>query len=331
MIIVRTPLRISFVGGGSDLPAFYRYEPGAVVSTAIDKYVYVVSKRRVFDEDIILHWQRNREVVTSLEDLEHELVREALRKSSLERAIEIFTPADIPAGNSGSGLGSSSSLTVGLLHAFYGHQGKMVSPGSLAQEACEIEIDILGKPIGKQDQYAAAYGGLNYIQFNPDESVKLKKIRCSPETVGQLEQNLLLLYTGITRSSSEILTEEKRILESEEEKRKMMRRMVQLAKDLRGALEKDDLTSFGELLHENWFFKRQMASKITNPMIERWYETARKHGALGGKVLGSGGGGFLLLYAPSEKHREIIRVLEELKPTPFKFEPEGSKMVYQEK
>jgi len=331
MIIVRTPLRISFVGGGSDLPAFYRYEPGAVVSTAIDKYVYVVSKRRVFDEDIILHWQRKREVVTSLEDLEHELVREALRKSSLERAIEICTPADIPAGSSGSGLGSSSSLTVGLLHAFYGHQGKMVSPGSLAQEACEIEIDILGKPIGKQDQYAAAYGGLNYIQFDPDESVKLKKIRCSPETVGQLEKNLLLLYTGITRSSSKILTEQKAILESEEEKRKMMRRMVQLAKDLRGAFEKDDLTSFGELLHENWRLKRQMASKITNSLIDRWYETAKKHGAMGGKILGGGGGGFLLLYAPSEKHPEIIRVLEELKPTPFKFEPEGSKIVYQEK
>lgn len=331
MIIVRTPLRISFVGGGSDLPAFYRYEPGAVVSTAIDKYVYVVSKRRVFDEDIILHWQRKREVVTSLEDLEHELVREALRKSSLESAIEIFTPADIPAGSSGSGLGSSSSLTVGLLHAFYGHQGKTVSPESLAQEACEIEIDILGKPIGKQDQYAAAYGGLNYIQFNPDESVELKKVPCSPETVGQLETNLLLLYTGITCSSSEILTEEKRILESEEEKRKTMRRMVQLAKDLRGALEKDDLTCFGELLHENWLLKRQMASKITNPMIERWYETARKHGALGGKILGGGGGGFLLLYAPSEKHPQIIRVLEELKRTPFRFEPEGSKIVYQEK
>ena len=200
----------------------------------------------------------------------------------------------------------------------------------LAQEACQIEIERCSKPIGKQDQYIAAYGGLQFIQFNPDESVYVDPIICLPETKAELERRLLLLYTGLTRSSGEILEEQRRNTQQRIELRQVLRRMTQLAHDLRDALHQNDLDGFGEILHQGWTEKRRLASGISNPQIDEWYAVARRHGALGGKILGAGGGGFLLLYADPENHPKIIQALAALQPVPFKFSPQGSKIIYVE-
>ncbi len=326
MIISRTPLRISFVGGGSDLPAFYRREPGAVVSTAINKYIYITVNRK-FDHKIRASYSRT-EIVDSVDELKHELIREALKVTGIDRAIEITSISDIP--SRGTGLGSSSTYTVGLLNALYAHRGRMVGAERLAKEACEIEIDRCGKPIGKQDQYIAAYGGLKYIRFYPDERVEVIPILCAPETRRELQQRLLLLYTGLTRRADDILAEQSRNCAMDESKRAALRRMVALAEQMVDALSRNELDGFGEVLHANWLEKRRLASGITNPDIDRWYETARAHGAIGGKILGAGGGGFLLLYAPPERHEEICRALPELRPVPFRFEPQGSRIIYVE-
>lgn len=326
MIISRTPVRTSFVGGGSDLLAFYRNEPGAVVSTAINKYLYITVNRK-FDSKIRASYSVT-EIVDSVDELKHELIRESLKLLNIDGGIEITSIADIP--SQGTGLGSSSSYTVGLLNALYAYKGMHVGAERLAREACEIEIGRCSKPIGKQDQYIAAYGGLQHIQFNPDESVFVDPIIHLKDTRMKLEENLLLLYTGLTRSSDSILSEQSSNTENQEEKRKALRNMVRLAAELRDALTRNNLDSFGEILHMGWLEKRNMASNISNQVIDKWYETAREHGAIGGKILGAGGGGFLLLYAPPEKHSNIIKALPELRPLPFEFEPQGSKIIYVE-
>ena len=326
MIISRTPLRISFVGGGSDLPAFFRQDPGAVVSTAINKYIYITVNPK-FDRKIRASYSRT-EIVDHIDELQHELIREALKVVQIDGAIEVTSISDIP--SQGTGLGSSSSYTVGLLNALHAYTGRLAGAERLAQESCEIEIDRCEHPIGKQDQYIAAYGGLKYIRFNPDESVFTDPIICNPRTRHWLQERLLLLYTGMTRSANTILSEQSRNTETDESKRDCLRRMVALARQLREALILNDLDSFGEVLHANWLEKCRLASCITNPKINEWYETARAHGAIGGKILGAGGGGFLLLYAPVNRHREICQALPGLRPIPFRFEPQGSKLIYVE-
>jgi D-glycero-alpha-D-manno-heptose-7-phosphate kinase len=326
MIISRTPLRISFVGGGSDLPAFYLQDLGAVVSTAINKYIYITVNPK-FDHKIRASYSRT-EIVDSLDELQHELIREALKLVGIQGAIEITSISDIP--SQGTGLGSSSTYTVGLLNALYAYTGRMAGAERLAREACHIEIERCGLPAGKQDQYIAAYGGLKYIRFNPDDSVFTDPIICQPETRQRLQKRLLLLYTGLTRRSSNILTEQAHNTENDLSKRKALREIVSLAAQLREALHQDDLDGFGEVLHTGWIQKRRLASGITRPCIDQWYETARAHGAIGGKILGAGGGGFLLLYAPAERHQEICQTLPELRPIPFQFEPQGSKLIYVE-
>lgn len=325
-IISKTPLRTSFVGGGSDLSAFYKNESGAVVSTAINKYIYITVNKK-FDSKIRASYSVT-EIVDSVDELKHELIRESLKLLNIDGGIEITSIADIP--SQGTGLGSSSSYTVGLLNALYAYKGMHVGAERLAREACEIEIGRCSKPIGKQDQYIAAYGGLQYIQFNPDESVFVDPIIHLKSTRVKLEENLLLLYTGLTRSSESILSEQRSNTETQEEKRKTLCNMVRLAAELRDAFTHDHLDAFGEILHKGWLEKRKMASKITNQAIDEWYERAREHGAIGGKILGAGGGGFLLFYAPREKHGDIIKALPELKPLPFEFEPQGSKIIYME-
>lgn len=326
MIISRTPFRISFVGGGSDLSAYYRLRPGAVVSTAIDKYMYVTVNKR-FDETIRVSYTKT-EIVDSVDQIQHELGREAMKIVGLDGGVEITTIADVPAG---TGLGSSSSVTVGLLHALYAFVGKFRSAEELAREACKIEIDILGKPIGKQDQYAAAYGALNYIQFNPDETVFVDPIICTKATKEQLERNLLMFYTGLRQEvdSSEILAEQRQETISKKEKQELLSKMVALAKEMRDMLNNNDLTYFGELLHKNWEYKRMMTSRISNSEIDRYYEIARKAGALGGKILGAGGGGFLLLYCNGEQEA-VKRAMRELglREFPFHLEPQGSKIIF---
>lgn len=324
MIISRTPLRISFVGGGTDIGWFYKKEPGAVVSTAINKYIYITVNRK-FDRKIRASYSKT-EIVDRVEDLEHELIRESLKVVGIDGGVEITSISDIP--SRGTGLGSSSSYTVGALNALYAFKGVHASAERLAREACQIEIDIIGKPIGKQDQYIAAYGGLQHIQFNPDEVVYVDPLICFPETRERLERNLLLLYTGLTRSSDTVLKKQEESVLGAPTKIEMMRRMAELAREMTAALRENDINSFGELLHGNWLLKRELADEISNPQIDEWYEQARGAGAIGGKICGAGGGGFLLLYAPEEKHERIIDALPRLVPVDFRFEPQGSKIIY---
>jgi len=326
MIISKTPLRMSFAGGGSDLPAFYNTNPGAVTSTTINKYIYITVNKK-FDHKIRASYSVT-EIVDTVDELKHELIRETLKLLGIDGGIEITSIADIP--SRGTGLGSSSSYTVGLLKALYANKGIHVGAERLAKEACEIEIERCGKPIGKQDQYIAAYGGFQHIQFNPDESVFVDPIICSKEVKENLEKHLMLLYTGLTRSSTHILSEQKNNTERHEDKRQTLRNMVKLARELRDALTRNELDSFGEILHAGWLEKKKMASNISNSKIDEWYEKARKHGVIGGKILGAGSGGFFLFYAPPEKHEDIVRALPELKPTSFRFESQGSKIIYVE-
>jgi D-glycero-alpha-D-manno-heptose-7-phosphate kinase len=326
MIISRTPLRVSFAGGGSDLPAFYGNEPGAVTSTAINKYIYITVNKK-FDRKIRASYSVT-EIVDSVDDLNHELIREALRLVGLDGGIEITSISDIP--SRGTGLGSSSTYTVGLLKALYAYKGQHVGAERLAREACQIEIEICGKPIGKQDQYIAAYGGVQHIQFNPDESVFVDPVICLPSTKRELLSGLLLLYTGLTRSADSILAEQTRNTKNDEDRRHALQTMVKLARELRDTLAANDLGSFGEILHLSWLEKKKLASEISNSRIDEWYERARQHGAIGGKITGAGGGGFLLLYAPPERHEEVVKHLPELRPIAFRFEPQGSKIIYVE-
>lgn len=324
MIISRTPLRVSFVGGGSDLPSFYRNEPGAVVTTAIKKYIYIAVNPS-FDDSITVRYSKE-ERVWNVDELEHNLIRESLRLTGITHGVDISSSADVP--SKGSGLGSSSSYVVGVLHALYAFKGQHVSAEKLARDACRIEITILKKPIGKQDQYAAAYGGLNYLQFNQDDSVYIDPIICEQRTKERLEKNLLLLYTGITRSSDTILAKQNRNLQEIPQKQKIMTQMVTIADQMRTSLRKNNLASFGELLDENWRLKKQMADTISSAKIDGWYAVAKKNGAIGGKLLGAGGGGFLLFFAPHKNHKNIIRALPMLQPIQLAFEPQGSKIIF---
>ena len=326
MIITRTPLRMSFVGGGSDLPSFYEHEQGAVVSTALDKYIYITVNNK-FDHKIRASYSIT-QIVDHVDELDHELIREGLKLLDLREGIEITSISDIP--SQGTGLGSSSSYTVGLLNALYAYQGHMAGAERLANEACHIEIDLCGQPIGKQDQYAAAYGGLQYIRFNPDGSVYVDPVVCLPETKQKIQENLLLLYTGITRRTGNILEEQAKATQTDAEKRAGVRQMVNLAHQLFEALTHNKVDAFGEILHAGWLEKRKLASGITSEQIDTWYERARAAGAIGGKLLGAGGGGFLLFYAPRERHAEICQALPDLQEQPFHFEPQGSKVIYVE-
>lgn len=324
MIISRTPLRMSFVGGGSDLPAFYRRKRGAVLSTAIDKYVYVNVNKK-FDEGVRLAYSRTEEV-GSVDEIEHRLVRAAMNYLGLRGGVEITTIADIP--SKGTGLGSSSTFTVGLLHALNAFQGRYISAERLGADACAIEINICGEPIGKQDQYAAAFGGFNLIEFMPDESVHVEPVICHPQTLAELQRNTLLLYTGITRSASALLQEQSAVIATSDDKHHTLAQMVRLAYVMRDEIHNNRASSVGEILHENWMLKKSVTSGISTPTIDAWYATARDAGAIGGKILGAGAGGFLMLYAPAERHEAIKVALPELRPIPVGFEPLGSRIIF---
>jgi D-glycero-alpha-D-manno-heptose-7-phosphate kinase len=315
---------MSFVGGGSDLPAFYCKHQGAVVSTAIDKYVYVNVNKK-FDNGVRVGYSKNEEV-QSVSEVEHQLVRAAMTMLKIDGGIEITTIADIP--SKGSGLGSSSSFTVGLLHALNAYQHRYVSAEKLASDACRVEIEMCGEPIGKQDQWAAALGGFNLIQFNPDGSVISEPIICSNETLSKLQENLIMFYTGITRSASFLLQEQSEILERDQDKQKTLLKMVKLAYDMRDELHANNIEAIGDVLHENWMLKKSISSSITNSDIDVAYDLAIKAGATGGKILGAGAGGFLLFYAPLENHDRIKMALPHLRHINFSFEKLGSRIIF---
>jgi len=321
MIITQTPLRISFVGGGTDLADFYRKEGGAVLSTAIDKYVFVIVKER-FDDKIYLNWMK-KEIVDSVDEIEHELIREAMRKTGVLKGVEITTLSDIPA--EGSGLGSSSSLTVGLLHALYLHAGRLVDVETLAREACEIEIDILGKPIGKQDQYIAAYGGLKHIEFKKNDSVAITSPKVDSEFLNQLDSQLMLFFTGRTRSSSEILTKQQKRIESTFE---ILKKMRDQSNQLFQSFKKGKVDDLGKALALGWQYKKQLADGITNREIDQMYKKALKVGAVGGKVAGAGGGGFLLLFVPLAKQEKVRQELSKYRELTFHLERDGTKAIF---
>jgi D-glycero-alpha-D-manno-heptose-7-phosphate kinase len=323
MIVSKTPLRMSFVGGGSDLPAFYRDEVGAVLSTSIDKFMYICVNKK-FDGRIRVSYTRTEDVERP-QQIEHPLVREALDLVGIDGGIEIASMADIP--SKGSGLGSSSTYTVGLLNALYAYRNQFVSKEALARQACEIEIDRCGEPIGKQDQYAAAYGGLNLIRFHPDDSVSVEPIMCKPSMKKELEDSTLLFFTGRTRSASAILASQSEAMKSPD-RRLLMRRMVQLAFEMKAQLEANTLEYYGNLLDENWRLKAQLTKGITDPQIDAWYDNGIANGALGGKLLGAGNGGFMMFFAPKERHAQITSALYHLEPVRFRFDSSGAQIIF---
>lgn len=323
MIISRTPLRVSFAGGGTDFKEFYRKDGGAVVSTAIDKYIYITVNKK-FDSRIRVSYSRT-EIVEKVDDIQHDLVRESLRYLKIKGGVEITSIADIP--SEGTGLGSSSAFTVGLLNALYAYRGEHCSAEKLADAACRIEIDIVKEPIGKQDQYISSYGGLQFIEFHRDGDVYVDPIVCPKKFRERLNKNLMLFYLNITRRAGTILQEQRNNIK---ERSGTLDEMKKLAERMKGALIKNSLDDFGRLLHEGWMMKKGLANGITNPVIDAYYDTGIAAGALGGKVLGAGGGGFLLFYCPQNKQARVRHALKKLKEVPFSFEPQGSKIIYVE-
>lgn len=323
MIITRTPLRISFAGGGTDLPAFYKQEVGAVVSTTIDKYVYV-TVHPFFSDEIQLKYSQT-ETVKNIDDIEMRVFREALRMFGIQKKIEIVIVADLPK-EGGSGLGGSTAFSVGLLNALSLFSGKQKSQVDYARLSTELELDILKNPIGKQDQYASAMGGLNFITFNPDETVTTEPIFMDKIVRQELQDNMIMFYTGKTRNANSLLQEQQERLE-EGDRFKIMKKMRDLAFDLRDELQNSKIDSFGKILHENWLLKKQLTSKISDPQIDEWYETAIAAGAEGGKILGAGGGGFLLFYCQKEKQAELRKAMSSLYEYPFQFENQGTRVI----
>lgn len=314
---------MSFVGGGSDLPAYYREEVGAVLSTSIDKYMYICVNKK-FDGRIRISYTHTEDVEVR-QQIQHPLVREALSLVGIEGGIEIASMADIP--SRGSGLGSSSSYTVGLLNALYAFCNQFASREKLAQQACEIEIDRCGEPIGKQDQYAASYGGLNLIRFHPDDSVSVDPVICNPNLLQEMEDSTLVFFTGRTRSASAVLANQSAAMRTTD-RRALMRRMVELAFEMKAQLEAGTLDHMGNLLDENWRLKAQLTAGISDPQIDAWYAAGMANGALGGKLLGAGNGGFIMFYAPKERHSQISKALSGLEPVKFRFDRNGTQIVF---
>jgi D-glycero-alpha-D-manno-heptose-7-phosphate kinase len=321
MIIIQTPLRVSFFGGGTDLPSYYLENGGAVLSSSIDKYIFVTIKER-FDEKIRVGYTST-EMVDSINDLRHDLIREALRKTGILQGVEITTMGDIP--SEGSGLGSSSTVTVGALHAMYAYNSEIVDAEKLASEACEIEIDILGNPIGKQDQYIAAFGGLRFFEFRQDGVIQSERIHLDENTIRALNANTMLFYTGISRKAGTILKEQKANISDRLE---TLGNLKQMAHTARKELESSNVDVIGELLHQSWLQKKQLAGSISTGDIDYIYTTAREAGAIGGKITGAGGGGFLFLYCPFEKQNRVREALYPLKELPFRLEADGTKVIF---
>lgn len=323
MIVTRTPLRISFVGGGSDLPAYYNCNQGAVLSTTVNKYIYI-SVNKKFDDNIRLSYSIT-ENEKFVKNIKHPIVKNILKFLKINNQIEISSISDIP--SKGSGLGSSSSFTVGLTKALYSFLEREITKSDLAKFSSFVEINLCGEKIGKQDQYAAAYGGFNIIEFNKNEKVKVTPIVCKKRTIRQIEKSLIVFFTGMQRRSNDILSRQSKNLRKTQNK-KIISNMVNLVYELKREIENDNILEFGEILDKNWNLKKQLASNISSFELDELYSKGIKAGATGGKILGAGNGGFLMFFANPKNHKDIIKALPKLKKVDFKFEKDGSKVVY---
>ena len=321
MIITQTPLRVGLVGGGTDLPDYYREHGGRVLNAAIDKYVYVVVKQR-FDDDIYVNYS-SKEIVSRVEDLQHELVREALHMTGIRGGVEITTLSDIPSSG-GSGLGSSSAVTVGLLQALFTYQGRQLTAEELADRACAIEIDRCRKPIGKQDQYAAAYGGVCDIRFGPGDGVVVDQLALTPQIRRKVQEELLLFFTGVTRSANSILSEQTANIA---DRLPQLHQLRDLAGDAATGLRDGDVDALGVAMNKSWAAKRELASGVSTSQIDEAVEAAISAGATGVKVTGAGGGGFLLVVCPLENQRRVREQLAHLRELPISIEPYGSRVI----
>ena len=326
MIISRAPFRVSFCGGGSDIPSFYEKYGGCVISTTIKKYCYLAINPAFNKESITLKYSKT-EIVDDVEKIEHRIFKQVLKDFG-NKGLEITSMADIP---SGTGLGSSSSFTVALLKLMYTWNEQAASTYKVAKRACEIEINELGNPIGKQDQFAAAFGGLRYYEFCPDGFVKVEPIIMKKESFAKLEKNLMMFYTGEVRDANNILAKETKNLATDEDKIEATKKLCEMTKRLKAELENNNVDALGPILKEGWELKKSLASGISNPLIDEAYEKAMKAGASGGKLLGAGGGGFLLFYVDSDEKKEAVRkALSNLKEMPFELDQAGCSIIFME-
>lgn len=326
LVISKTPLRASFFGGGTDFKNFYENTElgyGSTLSTTLNMYVYIMVNKR-FDEKIRISY-RIQELVNHVDEIQHNIIREALKIAGIKKGIDIVYSADIPISSSGVGLASSSAMAVGVLNALFAYQGKQLSPEQLAHYACKIEIEYLKNPIGIQDQYAVAYGGLKKYRFYPNEQVGVSPVIVNPKVMKKLEENLLLFYTGITRISSHILSEQKQKIDIN---MSILNEMVSMVDEAVSALSNGEVDEWGHMLDRAWKLKKQMSSQISNSHIEDMYIKAIKSGALGGKILGAGGGGFLMLYVPQIFQNRVREQLKGYREINFHFEREGSRIIF---
>jgi D-glycero-alpha-D-manno-heptose-7-phosphate kinase len=323
LIITRTPLRISLGGGGTDLPSYYSEREGFLIAGAIDKYVFI-GINRTFTEDYTIKYSAM-ERVSQIADIQHPIVREVLAHQQIPPAVEIVSLADIPAG---TGLGSSGTFTVGLLRAIYALKREHVSAADVAEEACHIEIDVLNQPVGKQDQYIASFGGLTCFEFRRDGTVESSPLMIADDTLHDLEENLMMFFTGYSREAGSVLSDQKRRSEAhDEEMFNNLDTVKELGRSVKKALEGGDTRGFGELMHEHWLNKRARSKEISNNQIDQWYDVGIKNGAIGGKLVGAGAGGFLLFYAEDRLALRRAMADANLPEVRFTFDHEGSKLI----
>lgn len=323
MLICRTPLRISIGGGGTDLPSYYQKYGGFVIAAAINKYIFI-GVNRIFTKEYVIKYSAQ-ERVNHVDDIEHPIFREALKLLHVGPSVEIVSLADIPAG---TGLGSSGSFTVSLLRALHALRCEYVAPEQIAEEACHIEMNLLRQPSGKQDQYAAALGGINCLQFEGDGQVRVSRLQLSQDAMGHLSDNLLMFFTGYARNSEVLLSDQKKKTERSDD---AMIANLNFIKDIgmatKEALEKNDFRRYGELMHEHWEQKRRRSPGMSNPCIDRWYQAGRTAGALGGKLIGAGGGGFLLFYTEDPRRLRAAMSQEGLEEVRFQFDHDGATII----
>lgn len=326
MIITRTPFRISFAGGGSDLASYYEKYGGSVVSVTINKYMYLIMHPYFYKDECLIKYSKT-ENISNIEDIKHPIIHNLFKRYGIH-GVDFNSTADIPAG---TGLASSSAFTVGLINLCNAYTDNYMNKEDIAELACKIEIEDLKEPIGKQDQYACACGGLNFIEFYKDGRVDVEKLYLMSNAYHRLEKNLLMFYTGQTRSAGSILAEQKKNTSEDGAKVKMLHKMVELSRNLKNELLNGNVDSMGDILHTGWMYKKELANGISNPDIDYYYDIAMKNGALGGKLLGAGGGGFLLFYVQDDKKEQLRKALSDLKEINFNFDNKGTSIIYYNK